>query len=93
MSVTRYHLNPDYYTMKMSCDDQSILISSEILPNMPNRTWRKIANNTLIELRRQTAGWSLRKWDIEAEGAGEMMSCREQRCPKQDIRYSDAVIQ
>lgn len=48
--LNQYTLNPKYYTMKMSVTEDSILISSEILPNLPECRWEKLKNGTLIAL-------------------------------------------
>jgi len=62
--VNKYKINPNYYTMKMSVSEESILICSEVLPGFKERQWKKLANNTLIELNRRGYNWNYQKWDI-----------------------------
>lgn len=48
--VNQYTLNPRYYTMKLTQDDASIIISSEVLPTLPNRRWTPLKNMTFIKI-------------------------------------------
>lgn len=47
--LVKYQGNSDYYTMKCLEDENYIIVSSEILPNF-NGEWKKISNETLLEL-------------------------------------------
>ncbi|MBN2093555.1 class II glutamine amidotransferase [candidate division KSB1 bacterium] len=48
--VNRYQINPDYYTMKISSDDHSLIVSSEIIPGLPAKNWKKLSNGTLLKI-------------------------------------------
>jgi len=46
-----YSLNPLYYTMKMFQNENSIIISSEILPHYKGANWTHIENYSLLSVR------------------------------------------
>ena len=47
--LVRHKRNPDYYTMKSLENEDHVIISSEVLPNFKGE-WKKIANDTLLQL-------------------------------------------
>ena len=42
-----YSLNPRYYTMKILKQKNSLIISSEILPHLKNKSWEKLNNRNI----------------------------------------------
>lgn len=48
--VNRYQINPDYYTLKISYDENSLIVSSEIVPDLSSRNWEKLQNGTLLKI-------------------------------------------
>lgn len=46
----RFRQNPEYYTMKLYQDNESLIISSEVLPTLKEKPWKKIENNSFIEI-------------------------------------------
>jgi len=46
-----YSLNPAYYSMKMLNRDDSVIISSEVLPHYRQAAWRLLENYCLISIR------------------------------------------
>lgn len=48
--LVKYKQNPDYYTMKNLENENHVIISSETLPNLKAEEWKKIANDTLLQL-------------------------------------------
>ncbi|MCI0514482.1 class II glutamine amidotransferase [candidate division KSB1 bacterium] len=49
-ALNKFSKNPQYYTMKISVAADSIIISSEVLPNLKDRHWQKLNNGSLIQL-------------------------------------------
>lgn len=45
-----YKKDPEYHTMKLLKENESIIISSEVLPCLEDRSWEKIENKTLIKI-------------------------------------------
>ncbi len=41
---------PDYATMKYYVEGKDVVVSSEILPTLVNKKWRKINNNSVLEI-------------------------------------------
>ncbi len=48
--VNRYQINPDYYTMKILNDENSLIVSSEIVPGLSSGNWKKLQNGTLLKI-------------------------------------------
>ena len=46
----KFKENPDYATMKYFIEGKDVVVSSEILPTLVNKKWRKINNNSVIEI-------------------------------------------
>lgn len=45
-----YNENPIYSTMKIFKEDNSVIISSEILPTLKQKNWKNLDNHTYIEI-------------------------------------------
>jgi predicted glutamine amidotransferase len=45
-----YNENPKYSTMKLFKNDNSVIISSEILPTFKQQSWKNLDNHTFIEI-------------------------------------------
>ncbi len=48
--VNRFQINPNYYAMKSSSDENSLIVSSEVLPGFEFRNWEKLSNGTLLKI-------------------------------------------
>jgi len=46
-----YCLNPLYYTMKKMENDSTLIISSEILPQYQDKSWKKLNNHEIFSVR------------------------------------------
>ncbi len=53
--VNWYSKNPLYYTMKVLRTDEFTIISSEILPHLEDKSWRKLENREILKLKTSTA--------------------------------------
>ncbi|MDW7679374.1 MAG: hypothetical protein SCK70_02350, partial [bacterium] len=45
-----YSLNPLYYTMKKMESDSTLIISSEILPQYQDKSWKKLNNHEIFSV-------------------------------------------
>ena len=58
VAINAFALNPLYYTIKISVSTDSLIMSSEILPNLENRDWTPLGNGTVVQTSFTEKKWS-----------------------------------
>ena len=58
VAMNAFTVHPLYYTMKISVSPSSLIVSSEILPNLLNRKWEPLKNGTVIQTSFSDTNWS-----------------------------------
>ncbi|MCK5738706.1 class II glutamine amidotransferase [bacterium] len=64
VAISAFTLNPLYYTMKISVSPDSLIMSSEILPNLTNRDWTPLKNGTVVQTSFTEKKWSYKITDL-----------------------------
>ena len=58
--INWYKKNPRYYTLKILATEESVIISSEILPHFKNDNWREMKNGEICKLNTLTRKYNVR---------------------------------
>lgn len=59
--LNKFSRNPRYYTMKIARQGEATLVSSEVLPTLPDLPWEKLTNGTLLDFQRVANQWQMHR--------------------------------
>ena len=60
--LNQFKINPLYYTMKMTRQPFSTIVSSEVLPTLSGLFWEKLQNHTLLDFQFSKNEWQMMRY-------------------------------
>jgi predicted glutamine amidotransferase len=60
--LNKFSRNPLYYTMKMARQNGTTLVSSEVLPTLPDWPWQKLTNGALLDFQLVANNWMTQRY-------------------------------